>query len=378
MLEPHETFDTMGLSDALLGGIFAYGYEKPSPIQQRGIVPIVQGRDILAQAQSGTGKTGTFSIGVLSRVDAKLPVCQAIVLSPTRELATQTFNVLNAIGERTDVAVHACIGGTDVRADVTAIKGGAQVIIGTPGRLFQLLDRGTLHIQHLRVLVLDEADQMLGAGFQEQLGEIFSFMPAAAQVALFSATMPAEALLLARQLLRDPVILLVKAEALTLEGLKQYHVPLLDDREKVEVLLDLYDNLKIVQSIIYVNTRRKAEWLASTMEKCSFTVSCIHGELDMRERESIVAEFRGGATRVLIATDLLARGFDVQQVSLVINFEMPPDRENYLHRIGRTARMGRKGSAITFVGPREMSYLRDIETFYNTVIGELPVDLTSL
>jgi translation initiation factor 4A len=357
----------------------AYGFEKPSAIQQRAIVPVIRGRDTIAQAQSGTGKTGTFAISILQRLDMSVQECQALVLGPTRELAQQIQNVMSAIGDYMKVKVHACVGGTAVREDIAKLRDGVHVVVGTPGRVYDMIQRGALKLNKLKLFVLDEADQMLDRGFKDQIYEIFSCgLPKDMQVALFSATMPTEALELTTKFMRDPATILVKRDELTLDGIKQFYVGLDKDEHKLDTLCDLYETLSIKQAIIYANTRRRVDWLTEQMQKRDFTVSATHGDMEMRERELIMKEFRAGATRVLITTDLLARGIDVQQVSLVINYDLPTNRENYIHRIGRSGRFGRKGVAINFITPADVKYMKDIEQFYNTTIEEMPMNISEL
>ena len=373
-----ETFDGMELREELLRGIYAYGFEKPSAIQQRGIRPILLKHDTIAQAQSGTGKTATFVISALQMVDTSIRYPQALMLSPTRELATQTERVVVALGDYMQVTVHACIGGTPVRGDIQRLQEGMQIVVGTPGRVFDMIDRRALRMDYVRLFVLDEADEMLSRGFKEQIYEVFKFLPEKVQVALFSATMPMEVLEVSQRFMREPVRILVKRDELTLEGIKQYYIAIEHEEWKLDTLCDLYETLQVQQAILYCNTRRKIDWLKDKMESRDFTVSAIHGDMDQRERDLIMREFRSGASRVLLATDLLARGIDVQQVSLVINYDLPTNRENYIHRIGRSGRFGRKGVAINFLTQGDVRYLRDIEQFYNTQIEEMPMDIANL
>jgi len=371
-----ESFDDMDLKDELLRGIRAYGFEKPSAIQQRAIMPVIEGRDTIAQAQSGTGKTGTFTISMLQRIDETVNETQALILAPTRELAQQIQKVVAAIGEYMQIKVHACVGGTAVADDMAALKAGAHVVVGTPGRVYDMINRRALPVHALKLFVLDEADQMLDRGFKEQIYEIFSSgLPKDMQVALFSATMPQDALELTTKFMRDQAIILVRRQELTLDGIKQFYIKVDREEFKFDVLCDLYKSMTITQSIIYCNTRRKVDWLVQRMQAKDFTVSCTHGEMDQRDRELVMREFRSGSSRVLITTDLLARGIDVQQVSLVINYDLPNNRENYIHRIGRSGRFGRKGVAINFVTGEDVQFMQDIESFYNTQIEEMPMSV---
>lgn len=379
--EVHESFDEMGLHQNLLRGIYAYGFEKPSAIQQRGIVPFCKGFDVIQQAQSGTGKTATFCSGILQQLDYGLLQCQALVLAPTRELAQQIEKVMRALGDYLEVKVHACVGGTSVRDDQRILMSGVHVVVGTPGRVFDMLRRHSLRPDYVKMFVLDEADEMLSRGFKDQIYDIFQLLPSGAskfQVVVFSATMPPEALEITRKFMTKPVRILVKRDELTLEGIKQFHVNVEKEDWKLDTLCDLYETLAITQSVIFVNTRRKVDWLTDKMSARDHTVSATHGDMDQNTRDIIMREFRSGSSRVLITTDLLARGIDVQQVSLVINYDLPTQPENYLHRIGRSGRFGRKGVAINFVTRDDERMLQDIQRFYNVVIEELPANVADL
>jgi translation initiation factor 4A len=372
------TFDDMDLKEDLLRGIYAYGFEKPSTIQQRGIVPIVKGFDTIAQAQSGTGKTATFTIGVLQRVDLGMKQCQALILAPTRELANQSHKVVCSIGDYLNVVCHACIGGTKVADDIDMLRRGVHIVVGTPGRVFDMIERRALDVRQVKLFVLDEADEMLSRGFTDQIYDVFRKLPENVQVGLFSATMPEEVLEMTGKFMNDPKRILVKRDELTLEGIKQFYVAVEREEWKLDTLCDLYETLTITQAIIYCNARRKVDWLTEQLHSRDFTVSALHGDMDQKERELIMKEFRSGSSRVLITTDLLARGIDVQQVSLVINYDLPKDRENYIHRIGRSGRFGRKGVAINFIVQEDVRVLRDIEQFYNTQIEEMPMNVADL
>lgn len=376
--ETFESFDQMGLHENLLRGIYAYGFEKPSAIQQKGIVPFTKNLDVIQQAQSGTGKTATFCAGILNNLDYNTLECQALVLAPTRELAQQIEKVMRALGDYLQVKCHACVGGTSVREDARILSAGVHVVVGTPGRVFDMLRRRCLRADSIKMFVLDEADEMLSRGFKDQIYDIFQLLPPKLQVGVFSATLPPEALEITRKFMNKPVRILVKRDELTLEGIKQFYVNVEKEDWKLDTLCDLYETLAITQSVIFANTRRKVDWLTDKMRERDHTVSATHGDMDQNTRDVIMREFRSGSSRVLITTDLLARGIDVQQVSLVINFDLPTQPENYLHRIGRSGRFGRKGVAINFVTHDDERMLQDIQRFYNTVIEELPSNVADL
>jgi len=373
-----DNFDNMNLKEDLLRGIYSYGFEKPSAIQQRAIKPLTKGQDIIAQAQSGTGKTATFTIGILQQIDLATLECQALILAPTRELAQQIQKVVAALGEYLRVRCHSCIGGTRVRDDIAELQKGVHIVVGTPGRVYDMLCRKVLRAQNIKVFVLDEADEMLSRGFKDQIYDIFTALPSNAQVGLFSATMPPDALEITQKFMHNPVRILVKRDELTLEGIKQFYISVEKEEWKLDTLCDLYDTLNITQAVIFCNTRRKVDELTDKMRAREFTVSSTHGDVGQKERDVILTEFRTGSSRVLITTDLLARGIDVQQVSLVINYDLPRNLENYIHRIGRSGRFGRKGVAINFVTADDVRTLRELEQFYNTQIDEMPASVADL
>lgn len=373
------SFDDMDLPMDLLRGIFGYGFEKPSEIQRKGIVPIAKGRDLIAQAQSGTGKTGTFTIGSLARVDVSNKNVQVLCLVPTRELAQQIDIVASTIGAAMGIKTYAAMGKTPVRDDIRSLDRGVHFLVGTPGRIYDLMNRRAFTTQHIKVIVVDEADQMLENRFREQLQYILSIgFPTTTRCALFSATMNEDVVEFAEKLLQNPVRILIAPEEVNLKGISQYRVDL--DREdwKFDVLLDLYKNLNITQALIYCNKRQKAEWLAEKMTSAGFPITCIHGDMEVRDRMDRMVAFRKGDTRVLISTDLLARGIDVQQVSLVINYELPVQIENYIHRIGRAGRYGRKGTAINLICNDDTRAMGEIERHFKISVGQLPENLSAL
>ena len=378
-LKQYESFDDMRLSEVLVRGIYTYGFEQPSKIQQLAIVPMSTHVDILAQSQSGTGKTGAFTIGALSIVDTTIKAPQVLVICPTRELSQQTERVAGSIGSYMNLKVLSATGGNQLRNDIQTLKAGAQFIVGTPGRIFDLIRRGDLVLDKMKYVILDEADQMLEDLFAEQIKAILSNkFPSMTRLALFSATMPQNVLDIAENYLTNPIRILLPPDEVTLDGIKQYYVGLDREEWKLPVLLDIYQQITVNQALIYVNKRQKAEWLAKQLSSHGFTLMYIHGEMDVAERKKRMDDFRTGSVRVLISTDLLARGIDVQQISLVINSEMPIQRENYVHRIGRSGRYGKKGVAINLICGDEMNAVKEIETHYSTTIHELPEDLSVL
>ena len=315
-LQVYPTFESLDLKEDLLRGIYSYNFEKPSAIQQRAILPISQGRDVIAQAQSGTGKTATFSIGILQKIDTGLRETQALVLAPTRELAIQIQSVVLALGDYMNVQVHACIGGTKVGEDVKKLDYGQHVVTGTPGRVYDMIRRQNLRTRNISMLVMDEADEMLSLGFKEQIYEIYRYLPPNTQIILVSATLPPEVLEITTKFMTEPVRILVKRDELTLEGIKQFFVAVEKEEWKFDTLCDLYDTLTITQAVIFCNTKRKVDWLTDRMREANFTVSAMHGEMPQKERDAIMTGFRQGHSRVLITTDVWSRGIDVQQVVL--------------------------------------------------------------
>jgi translation initiation factor 4A len=375
----YESFDDMGLSEELLRGIYSNGFTKPSAIQTKGIMPMVERRDLIAQAQSGTGKTGTFVIGSLSTVDVSIKKPQVLILVHVRELAQQIAKVATTIGSYMKVKVLCAVGGNSVREDVSALEQGAQFVVGTPGRIFDLINRNALDRSQIRVLIMDEADQMLQELFFEQVMCILDKgFPTQTRVALFSATMPESVRTVASKILNDPVRILIPPSAVALSGIEQYFIDVEREDHKFECIADLYKNLNIAQAVIFCNMRKTAEKLTEKMTTHGFPVSCVHGELEKPERERRMRQFLGGESRVMIATDMIARGIDVQQISLVINYELPQNHETYIHRIGRAGRFGRKGVTINILLPEEVQTMKDIAEKFNIVLKETPQDLSNL
>jgi len=300
------------------------------------------------------------------------------VVSPTRELALQIQTVIMALGDYMNVQCHACIGGKSMGEDIRKLDYGQHVVSGTPGRVFDMIRRRHLRTRNIKMLILDEADELLNRGFKDQIYDVYRHLPPNTQVILLSATLPQDVLEITTKFMTDPIRILVKRDELTLEGIKQFFVAVEREEWKFDTLCDLYDTLTITQAVIFVSTRRKVDQLTAKMKEANFTVSSMHGEMNQNDREQVMNEFRQGKSRVLITTDIWARGIDVQQVSLVINYDLPINREVYIHRIGRSGRFGRKGVAINFVKSDEVKILRDIEQYYSTQIDEMPMNVTDL
>ncbi len=376
--ETHKWSD-MNLKENLLRGIYSHGFENPSPIQKKGIMPILTGRDVIAQAQSGTGKTGAFSVSTLQCVDETLNEVQGLLLAPTRELAIQIHDVISKIG--TFIENMKCslfIGGRSMDQDMKELERKPQIVVGTPGRVHDLIRRRKLVTKSVKLLVIDEADEMLSAGFKEQVYHIFQFLGSKVQVALFSATLPNEIQSLTEKFMRDPIKILVKTESVTLEGIKQYYVALENDAQKYETLKDLFECISVSQCIIYCNSITRVSDLCEALCKDNFPVCCIHSGMEKTEREKAYKEFTNGGSRVLISSNLTARGIDVQQVSTVINFDIPKDIHTYIHRIGRSGRWGRKGMGINFITQRDIRKIREIEQYYETQIEEMPASISNI
>ncbi|AAF24007.1 eukaryotic initiation factor 4a (nucleomorph) [Guillardia theta] len=371
-----ETFEEMELKRELLKGIYGYGFERPSFIQQRGILPIINKEDVVAQSQSGTGKTATFVIGTLQNLSNIENKIKNLVLVPTRELATQVEQVFKSIGFFMKIKTQLLTGGDRIQITNKEQYKKPQIVIGTPGKVLDSLSKKTYYIENLEYLVVDEADEMFSRGFKIQVLKIIKYLPLEAKIALFSATMPIETLEIVELFMTNPVKILVKKDELTLEGIKQFYIAIEKEEWKLDSVIEIYSKIKITQSIIYVNTRRKTEWLANIMKKYGFDVGYLHGEMLQIDRSSVMKDFRSGLFRILISTDLVSRGIDIQQVCLVINYDLPKLKEVYIHRIGRSGRFGRKGVAINFLSRSDVSILRSIEGYYNTNIEEMPNDIS--
>ena len=372
------SFDNLNLKDTILRGIYSYGFENPSKIQSLAVPHIINGVDLIAQAHSGTGKTGAFTIGCLEKVDISKKESQILIICPTHELVHQTHEVIKEIGKYHGITYMEVIGGTSVDECRKNLDKCPHILIGTPGRILDMIQKNYLFTEKLKTLIFDEADEILSYGFKETIHSIIKFISKETQICLFSATMPEEVIQLSDNFMNTPEKILVKKEELTLEGITQYYINIKVNDWKYDVLTDLYDTINIAQCIIYINSRNKLIDIYNSLSRDNFPVSCIHGEMNGEQRKNVMEEFRSGHSRILLSTDLLSRGIDVQQLSLVINFDLPKSKETYIHRIGRGGRYGRKGIAINLVTDRDVQYLDEIEKFYETQITEMPSNIADI
>jgi len=380
IIQEIKEWDKLNLDPRLLRGIFSYGFERPSPIQSRAIKPLIEGNDIIAQAQSGTGKTATFTIGALQLTNVNEHATQVLILSPTRELSTQTAKVVSSLGTFVPgLKVKTFFGGSSTDdCSIFYSKNIPHIICGCPGRVYDMMRRDKISCKKIKLIILDEADEMLSSGFKEQVYNIFQYLDTNVQVALFSATLPESINHIIDKIMRNPVRITVKREQLTLEGIKQFFVALDDDRQKYLTLKNLFSYINLSQCIIYCNSVRRVQDLYEAMCEDEFPVCRIHSNMDKADRNKAFNDFKTGNSRVLISSNVTARGIDIQQVSVVINFDLPKCVNTYLHRIGRSGRWGRKGVGINFITRRDIYHIKKIEEHYSTQIVELPADLSFL
>ena len=374
------SWDELELDPKILRGIFAYGFEKPSPIQQRAIKPIFEGKDVIAQALSGTGKTATFTIGALQNININQPTTQVLILSPTRELSTQTAKVVSNLGAFMDgLKIQTLFGGSAIEESSSfSSKNVPHIICGCAGRVYDMMRRERISSKTIKLIILDEADEMLSTGFKDQVYNIFQYLNSEVQVCLFSATLPESMNTIIQKIMRNPIKISVKREQLTLEGISQYFIAVDDDRQKYITLKNLFSYITLSHTIIYCNSIKRVQDLYEAMCEDGFPVCRIHGDMEKNERNKAFNEFRNGISRVLISSNVTARGIDIQQVSVVINFDLSKDVHTYLHRIGRSGRWGRKGVGINFITRRDIPQIKRIEEHYSTQIIEMPSDLSFL
>src|ERR687884_370238 len=363
------TFAELGLSEPLLDALQHLGYEDPTPIQEQAIPALLEGRDVIGQAQTGTGKTAAFGLPLLEYIDGGSEEVQALVVTPTRELCIQVTQALRAYGERKGVNVVACFGGAPIRTQMAQLKEGAQVVVGTPGRLMDLMTRHVLFLTDARYVVLDEADEMLDLGFIEDIEFILARAPSGRQTALFSATMAPEIRELAERFMYDPELIKVKAPTLTVDTVEQFF-SVVDERKKPDILADIIREERPDQAIIFVRTKIGADRLARNLGDRGVRVKALHGDMTQGSRDGVMLAFKGGRERLLVATDIAARGLDISGVTHVINYDIPNSPDVYVHRIGRTGRVGRSGRAITLVTRKQRRDLEAIERHANTEIVE--------
>ena len=370
--------ERINIKENLLRGIYSIGFETPSPIQKKALLPCLSGKDIIAQAQSGTGKTGAFSISALQRIDDDNDNVQVVIMSPTRELSYQIHKVISSIGSMMDkLKVKLLIGGSSIENDIKELEQNKyQIIVGCPGRIHDMIRRKKINAKNIKMMVLDEADEMLSQGFKEQVYNIFQFLNFNVQICLFSATLPKEIEQLTEKFMKQPQKILVQNDQLTLEGIRQYYIAVENDTMKFDTLKSLFTVISLSQCIIYCNSIKRVADLAEAMSNEGFSVSSIHSNMEKDARIRSYNEFKSGVSRVLISSNVTARGIDIQQVSTVINFDLPNDIHLYIHRIGRSGRWGRKGNGINFITRRDIKKIKEIEVFYSTQIEELPANFS--
>ena len=379
-IDRYTSFEDMNLKTPLLRGIYTLGYETPSMIQQKGIVPALKGNDVILHSQSGTGKTATFSIAVLNGISFEEfdpHMVQALILSPTRDLAQQTQQVVKNLGRYMNINCHCCIGGKSTRDDFDVLKTSPHIVTGTPGRIIANMKNKSLLTRNIKTVVIDECDVMLTEGFKEDMYFIFTMLPKETQVIIVSATFPPQVLEMSKKFMNNPTEILIPQEEITLEGIKQFYVSCPNDFSKEDVIKDLFEMITLAQTVIFTNSKNRAISLCDSMNRDDHAATCIHSDMPQREREDILRGFIKGESRVLIATDIIARGIDVQQISLVMNFDLPTSKENYIHRIGRGGRFGRKSVAINLVTDRDRYKLTELEQYYSTIIDEMPSDVAN-
>lgn len=377
-MEPNteNNFENLKLRENLIKGVYIYGFKKPSKIQEKGITALNTGKDCIIQSQSGTGKTATYLLGILNRLEEN-DKCQGIIITPTRELAEQVYKVAIEICKFTSFNVELCTGGTSINKNRYNLKK-ANLVIGTLGRINHMISENRINLYNIKLVALDEADDILDDGVSKELNTILEKVPTGTQICLISATLSTNVFNLSKKIMHEPLKILIKKNEIPVELIKQFYIDVEIEDLKFEVLLDLYNLISTSQAIIFCNTIRKVEWLSQNLKDKNFSITSIHGKMTSNERTDIVKEFRDGKTRILITTDLLARGIDVPLVNLVVNYDLPPNKETYIHRIGRCGRFGKKGVAISLVKMQDQSDIKSLNSmknYYNMDIDELTDDI---
>jgi ATP-dependent RNA helicase DeaD len=362
------TFADLGLSETTLQALSDVGYEKPSPIQEQAIPPLMQGRDVIGQAQTGTGKTAAFGLPMVEQVDPSIREVQALVLTPTRELCIQVTQALRSYGAPKGIDVVAVFGGAPIRTQQAQLRSGGHVVVGTVGRVLDLISRNSLVLHDTRYVVLDEADEMLDLGFLEDVEKILNLTPNGRQTALFSATMPPPIRKLADRYLYDPELVKVEAETLTIDTVEQFQLDV-KQADKAAKLVEVLKSERPEQAIVFCRTKIRVDQLNRTLGDKGLNVKALHGDMTKGGRDGVMLAFKAGRLPILVATDVAARGLDITTVTHVVNFDIPTSPDVYAHRIGRTGRMGRTGRAITFVEPRQARDLEAIEQHIGTSIA---------
>jgi len=353
-------FTTFSFDPEILQAIADLGFEEATPVQELVLPLMLQGRDVIAQAQTGTGKTAAFGLPILQCLDSAANYPQALILAPTRELAVQVAEALHRMGKRKGVSSLAVYGGQPIERQLRALRNGVQVVIGTPGRIMDHIRRGTLALDQVRTVILDEADEMLDMGFIEDIEFILEQVPADRQTGLFSATIPPRIVALARRYMRDPARVTIENEKMTVPLVRQVYYDV-SGREKLDALTRILDFETPASTIIFCARKSEADTLCESLQGRGYSAEVLHGDLNQTQRDRVMNRFRASQVEILVATDVAARGLDIPDVSHVINYDIPWDPESYVHRIGRTGRAGREGDAITLVTPREQRQLRTIE-----------------
>jgi ATP-dependent RNA helicase DeaD len=365
-----QNFEDLPLTPEVMKGIEELGFSNLFPIQAQAIIPLLEGKDVIGQAQTGTGKTAAFGIPMVERVNPKIRRVQGLVLAPTRELAIQVAQRISRFSRYSNLNVLPVYGGEPIQKQIRALERGAHIVVGTPGRLIDHLKRGTLNLSSTKVVVLDEADRMLDMGFIDDIQYILSKVPTDRQLSLFSATIDQSVMNVCHRYMKNPEKILVSKDEIALTQLNQYYM-VINPRNKLEYLLDILKHNNMGKAIIFCNTRRGTDWLAHKLNRYGYDAEPLHGGFTQAQRDRVSNSFRNGKLKLLVATDVAARGLDIQGITHIINYDVPLDALVYFHRIGRTARMGNDGTAITLVGYGEMAELSKIKTLTKTNIEEL-------